>query len=520
MPFAVPSTWKSWSLTRTFCKFVQPWSPIGSREANIVSFAEKRHVFQTRLSLLIFLSVLAVGRCTTARELTTFDDWKSRCLAAPSNRTLRGRMPTLEQLPIKDFEIVDSQARQLLGYFQQSDLAAAENWVGQKPNDSEFFDIQRSYFTRPPLPFQPFTQKLDIDSASKVIFHGDFHGDIRSFISTLDWLNEAGYLAGFKIKSPKTLFVFLGDYVDRGSYGVEVLHTLMRLKLENPDQVLMVRGNHEDYQMTANYGFLNEGRAKYGRAFNPLAIWRTYDFLPVVLYLGVNGNYLQCNHGGMEPGYDPKQLLASTGKVRYQLLGRLEQKSFAREHPDWLKNADAATKRMANSKLMDFLPQSPVQPASIGFMWNDFFVFPDEPILGFNPSRLAFNHGQLSTQYLLRAGSLETAKLRAVFRAHQHSSVPNPMMNRLIASRGAFRHWQDNDKLAKAGMSKLKLADLVETSPRRSIPEGSVWTFNVSPDSVYGSGNDYGFDTIGILETADTFDAWRLQLINVPVSTQ
>lgn len=69
-------------------------------------------------------------------------------------------------------------------------------------------------------------------------------------------------------------------------------------------------------------------------------------------------------------------------------------------------------------------------------------------------------------------------------------------------------------------MSKLKLADLVETSPRRSIPEGSVWTFNVSPDSVYGSGNDYGFDTIGILETADTFDAWRLQLINVPVSTQ
>ena len=40
--------------------------------------------------------------------------------------------------------------------------------------------------------------------------------------------------------------VFLGDYTDRGSYGVEVMYVLMRLKVENPDQVWMARGNHED----------------------------------------------------------------------------------------------------------------------------------------------------------------------------------------------------------------------------------------------------------------------------------
>jgi hypothetical protein len=257
---------------------------------------------------------------------------------------------------------------------------------------------------------------------------------------------------------------------------------------------------------------------KYGREFNPLSIWRTYDFLPVVIYLGIRSNYIQCNHGGMEPGYDAGPMLSSPGNVRYQLLGELNQKTFAKEHPDWLKSADVTTKRMANAKLADFEPKSPVEPAPIGFMWNDFSIFAEDPILAFNPSRLAFNHGQASTAYLLKEASSETAKLRAVFRAHQHSSIPNPAMNRLVASKGVFRHWQETDGLEHASANKVELRSLVETSPKRSIPEGSVWTFNVAPDSVYGAGNDYTFDTIGVLETAVVFDDWRLQVVNIPVS--
>ncbi|GIS58315.1 MAG: hypothetical protein CM1200mP2_05400 [Planctomycetaceae bacterium] len=98
-----------------------------------------------------------------------------------------------------------------------------------------------------------------------MIFHGDFHGDIRSFISTLEWLNRSGRMSGFRIKRPNTYLVFLGDYTDRGAYGVEVIYTLLRLKLANPKRVFFVRGNHEDFQLTARYGFLREVRAKYGR---------------------------------------------------------------------------------------------------------------------------------------------------------------------------------------------------------------------------------------------------------------
>ena len=49
--------------------------------------------------------------------------------------------------------------------------------------------------------------------------------------------------------------LFLGDYVDRGLYGVEVMAYLMAIKLENPDTVFLLRGNHETREMTTFYNF-------------------------------------------------------------------------------------------------------------------------------------------------------------------------------------------------------------------------------------------------------------------------
>jgi hypothetical protein len=464
---------------------------------------------------LVFTLVLAGP--AYCYEQMPYQQWKTRCLFAPSNRSLQGRIPAKQQLPLPDFGVVQSLTLKLLRHFQTGDLAERSNWVGPMPKTNEFFDIKRSYFTRPPIPFQPFTQKQTIPVGSKVVFHGDFHGDIRSFIATIDWLNANGVLDGFKIKDHRTYLAFLGDYVDRGAYGVEVLYTLMRLKLANPDQVLLVRGNHEDFQMTARYGFLHEGQTKYGKEFSPMSIWRMYDFLPVAIYLGVGKDYIQCNHGGMEPGYDPTRLMAAESATGYQLLGELRQKQFATDNPNWLAGASATTKELAKSKLTNFSPRSPVDPAPIGFMWNDYMVFADEQPLGYDPGRLAFVHGKTSTAYLLQQAGSPHASLHAVFRAHQHSRLPNAMMNRLKASHGVFRHWQASDSSAKADADDRQLADLVDTSMKRSIPEGSVWTFNVSPDSVYGVGNNYTFDTIGILETAAEFSDWRLRVVNVPV---
>ena len=74
---------------------------------------------------------------------------------------------------------------------------------------------------------------------------GDIHGQIYDLIPQLDNLGE-----------PDTdKWVFLGDYVDRGAYGPEVVVYLTALKLKYPKNVVLLRGNHETREMTESFNF-------------------------------------------------------------------------------------------------------------------------------------------------------------------------------------------------------------------------------------------------------------------------
>lgn len=62
-----------------------------------------------------------------------------------------------------------------------------------------------------------------------------------------------------KAGSPEKInYLFLGDYVDRGIYGVEVMLLLLSIKLNYPKNVIILRGNHESRNMTENFTFRDE----------------------------------------------------------------------------------------------------------------------------------------------------------------------------------------------------------------------------------------------------------------------
>jgi serine/threonine-protein phosphatase 2B catalytic subunit len=62
-----------------------------------------------------------------------------------------------------------------------------------------------------------------------------------------------------KAGSPAEInYLFLGDYVDRGIYGVEVVFMLAALKINYPKNFIMLRGNHESRNMTENFTFREE----------------------------------------------------------------------------------------------------------------------------------------------------------------------------------------------------------------------------------------------------------------------
>ena len=80
-----------------------------------------------------------------------------------------------------------------------------------------------------------------LSSNGKAIIVGDIHGDLESLLFIL---SRTRFLARAKA-GEKIFMIFLGDYVDRGPNSPEVLYVVLKLKKTFPQNVLLLRGNHE-----------------------------------------------------------------------------------------------------------------------------------------------------------------------------------------------------------------------------------------------------------------------------------
>lgn len=90
---------------------------------------------------------------------------------------------------------------------------------------------------------------------SSVVIVGDVHGQWHDLVFLLQ---DAG------LPSENRFFVFNGDYVDRGAWGLEIFLLLLAWKVVLPHRVFLLRGNHESKYCTSVYGFENEVMTKYG----------------------------------------------------------------------------------------------------------------------------------------------------------------------------------------------------------------------------------------------------------------
>ncbi|KAI5606031.1 hypothetical protein POPTR_001G456600v4 [Populus trichocarpa] len=95
----------------------------------------------------------------------------------------------------------------------------------------------------------------DCNENSRVVVVGDVHGQLHDVMFLLQD-------AGFPFED--RFFVFNGDYVDRGAWGLETFLLLLAWKVFLPQRVFLLRGNHESKYCTSVYGFEKEVLAKYG----------------------------------------------------------------------------------------------------------------------------------------------------------------------------------------------------------------------------------------------------------------
>lgn len=173
----------------------------------------------------------------------------------------------------------------------QTRLKNPELWRGKTLKLTSHLDPTDRLFT-------PYAQKLTLQEKDVFLCKGDLHGDVHSLIACIRQLQDFGYTSEenpYKIIDPNFYLIFLGDYTDRGLWGCEVMYLLLQLATHNPGQVFLVRGNHEDIQITQTFGFQKEFINKFKDAGEKglgvvQKIAKFYEFLPVVLYVGASSS--------------------------------------------------------------------------------------------------------------------------------------------------------------------------------------------------------------------------------------
>ncbi|CAJ1992432.1 serine/threonine-protein phosphatase PP1-putative [Leishmania donovani] len=136
---------------------------------------------------------------------------------------------------------------------------------------------------RPILMSQPMLVRTE----APINVCGDIHGQITDLVEIF----KAGGLP------PHSRYLFLGDYVDRGKYGTEVITVLLGLKVLYPKRIYVLRGNHETDSICRIYGFFDEVKRRFNvRLFKEFT--DVFNCLPVAALIE---EIALCMHGGLSP---------------------------------------------------------------------------------------------------------------------------------------------------------------------------------------------------------------------------
>ena len=107
----------------------------------------------------------------------------------------------------------------------------------------------------------PNVVEVALEPGERVTVVGDLHGQFFDLLKIFE-ING--------LPSATNAYVFNGDFVDRGAWGVEVAVTLCTLKCMYPGHVHLARGNHETVVMNRAHGFSSEVEDKYDAAIGSL----------------------------------------------------------------------------------------------------------------------------------------------------------------------------------------------------------------------------------------------------------
>uniref|UniRef100_A0A915AZR2 Serine/threonine-protein phosphatase n=1 Tax=Parascaris univalens TaxID=6257 RepID=A0A915AZR2_PARUN len=116
---------------------------------------------------------------------------------------------------------------------------------------------------------------------------GDIHGQ---YTDLLRLYNRCGF-------PPDANYLFLGDYVDRGTQNLETICLQFAYKIKYPENFFLLRGNHECAEINRTYGYYDECKRRYS-----VRLWHIFqDAFNCMPFSALIGGKVFCMHGGLSP---------------------------------------------------------------------------------------------------------------------------------------------------------------------------------------------------------------------------
>jgi serine/threonine-protein phosphatase PP1 catalytic subunit len=122
-------------------------------------------------------------------------------------------------------------------------------------------------------------------ATTPILIVADLHGDLSALQLALRKRTDLGC----------DTVIFLGDYIDRGPASLDLLERLFSLKIEEPDKIILLRGNHELRETNRFDGLFRDldfDEDMYTK------INQVFDNMPNAVVIS---NHTFCVHGGI-PG--------------------------------------------------------------------------------------------------------------------------------------------------------------------------------------------------------------------------
>ena len=116
--------------------------------------------------------------------------------------------------------------------------------------------------------------------------------DLMRFFETYGNPSDVNPMGDININT----YIFNGDFCDRGNFSLEVIFLLFALKVKYPDNIVLIRGHHEDENINKKFGLYEECDKRLNDTLLFSKINAIFDILPFGCLID---NKILCVHGGI-----------------------------------------------------------------------------------------------------------------------------------------------------------------------------------------------------------------------------